>query len=110
MKKLNQLVFTAAVLVALSGLAYSEYPGSSSTKSPDESGTTMGSPAESSPAGDATGIIQEMNKESTPGTGGDLEKNTYSGGSPGGMMGMYSSAKKGGHKLYPDSQQGEPMP
>lgn len=102
MKKTNQIVFAAAVLVAMSGMAYSEYPGTGSTKEHDESVTTMGGQAESAPAGDAPVIIKEMNKESTPGTGGDLEKGNYPGGSPGGMMGSYSSARKGGHKLYPD--------
>ena len=114
MKKVNKIVLTAAALVALSGLAYSENPRASSAADPVDSGATSGPsmdrPVESSPAGDASRTINDLDKENIPGTGGDLEKGNYPGGSPGGMMGKYSSATKGGGKMSPDSWQEKSMP
>ena len=114
MKRANKIVLTAAVLVALSGLAYSENIGTSSTSEPVDSvttyGTSMGSSVENSPAGDAARTVIDMDKEAVPGMGGDLERNNYPAGSPGGMMGRYSSAIKGGGMMAPDSGHGEQMP
>lgn len=110
MKKVQQVVFTAATLVALSGLAYSANTGSSSTSDPAETSTSSDS-GTSSPAEDsATGTSTDKDMESTPGTGGDIEKGDYPSGSPGGIMGRYSSAKKGGHRMYPAGEHEETNP
>jgi hypothetical protein len=109
MRMTQQVVFTAAALIALSGLAYSE----SSSDSIDElietgtsSGSDMSSPAENAPAG----TVKDMGLESAPGTGGNIERGDYPSGSPGGVMGSYSSAKKGGGMMFQDMGQKEMKP
>lgn len=109
MKKVHQVVFTAATLVALSGLAYSANTGSSAS-APVDTDTSSGS-GTSSPAEDSsTGTGTEKGMESTLGTGGDIERGDYPSGSPGGIMGSYSSVRKGGHRMYPAGEHEETNP
>ena len=98
MKKVRQIVFTAATLFALSGLAYSE--NSSGIDEQVDTGTSSDSNKDSS-AGGATGSDSDTGMENPPGTGGDIEGGDYPGGSPGGMMGNYSSATNGDSSVPP---------
>ncbi|OGR29155.1 MAG: hypothetical protein A2X79_02710 [Desulfuromonadaceae bacterium GWB2_53_15] len=98
-KKVQQIVFTAATLVALSGLAYSENTGSSIYEQVD-TGISADSNIDGS-AGGATGSGTDTGTENPPGTGGDIERGDYPGGSPGGIMENYSSATNGDSSVPP---------
>ena len=108
MKKVRQLVFTAATLVALSGLAYSENTDSSIDEQVGTSTSTDGNMDSS--AGGATGSETDMGMENPPSTGGDVESGDYPGGSPGGVMGNYSSATNGDSSMPTSGGFGETNP